>query len=345
MNKFSWEYLSVTRFFLACVVLCGHLTEFAPIGSLNLSALSGSYEAVLGFLLISGFSIGKSLQRNPRSFIKRRLQRLYPVYVASIVFAFAVTFPHLVPGTFWELFWNLLFLNQIVTTTSFVGPAWSLSLEVWLYCLAPVLFRVSAQRLRGLMYVSFACCSLYAGGRVFFDQDYFSSVGFGLNLLLLSFVWIAGFAYSKNQNFRKDILFLLIGHVLVLAVLKFIHYAGRHEIQKFVFVYSLRLLLGAFVLALSAVVILCNDQLPKVSSRVRYWFHLLGNISYPLYLTHYATFRLLSKFTKPAWYVFAPSALLVATVFYFAFDFYSQNRMKKQSKQILLQPGLLKDTA
>jgi peptidoglycan/LPS O-acetylase OafA/YrhL len=341
-NKFSWEYLSVTRFFLAFVVLCGHLADFTTaLGPLYVFVMMGAFEAVLGFLLISGFSIGHSIQRNEQSFFKRRLQRIYPVYLASIALAFAVNLPPLTSGTFWELFWNLIFFNQIVTSDSFVGPAWSLSLEVWLYCLAPVFLKASDRQLRALMYVSFAAYSLYECGRIIFDWTYFSGVGYGLNLLLLSFVWIAGFACTRNKAFRKDIFYLLAGHVLVVATFKLMHYIGRHQIEKFVFGYSLRILLGTLVLVLSYGVIVYNRQLPRVLGRLRHWFDFLGNISYPLYLTHYATFRLLARFVKPAWYIFAPAALLVATAFYFAFDFYTQKRGKTKAKQIPASPILV----
>src|ERR1700744_829766 len=144
-SAYKWEILSITRFFLAFVVLSDHSVYFTNHSSLLIAFKQfGAFEAVLGFLLISGFSIGKSVQKNQESYFKRRIKRIYPVYIAGIIIAYLVS-----PALFsFQLVMivlaNLLFLNQIVINTSFAGiPAWTLALEVWLYILAPILLKLS----------------------------------------------------------------------------------------------------------------------------------------------------------------------------------------------------------
>jgi hypothetical protein len=61
IKGYNWEILSFTRFLLAFIVMAGHLAEFADIGFLSWYTLLGSFEAIFGFLLISGLSIGNQL--------------------------------------------------------------------------------------------------------------------------------------------------------------------------------------------------------------------------------------------------------------------------------------------
>jgi peptidoglycan/LPS O-acetylase OafA/YrhL len=133
----KWSLLAVTRFALAFIVAIGHLEQQVPLGPLAVVPMFGPFEAVLGFLLISGYSIGNSYAREREGFLRRRALRIYPVYLGAILLTWLAT-PHAFDITFaTTLLQNVLFLNQITTATSYVGPAWSLALEVWLYCLTP----------------------------------------------------------------------------------------------------------------------------------------------------------------------------------------------------------------
>jgi peptidoglycan/LPS O-acetylase OafA/YrhL len=85
-EKVNWEILSLTRFLLALIVMIGHLQEFSSLAFLKWYTYLGSFEAILGFLLISGLSIGKSISKNRNNYFKRRIQRIYPVYFVSIIF-------------------------------------------------------------------------------------------------------------------------------------------------------------------------------------------------------------------------------------------------------------------
>ena len=61
LNKTNWEFLSIARFILALIVMFGHLSEYLDICFFKIVGDS-AFEAVFGFLLISGFSIGKSIK-------------------------------------------------------------------------------------------------------------------------------------------------------------------------------------------------------------------------------------------------------------------------------------------
>src|ERR1700721_1783490 len=89
-ERSGWDVLSLLRFLLAFVVAVGHLDPFAALGPLRAVENLGSFEAILGFLLISGYSIGHSIQKKPVGFTRRRMLRIYPVYLAAVVLTFLI---------------------------------------------------------------------------------------------------------------------------------------------------------------------------------------------------------------------------------------------------------------
>src|SRR6516225_10531904 len=90
----DWQGLALLRFFLAWVVLSGHLQVFAtrPAPWVGVFAEFDGKAAVIGFLLVSGYSIAASLERSGRGFYRRRFLRIYPPYLAALVFAAVLQF-------------------------------------------------------------------------------------------------------------------------------------------------------------------------------------------------------------------------------------------------------------
>ena len=64
----QWSLLAAIRFVLASIVAINHLPEFVAIGALEIVPRFGAFEAILGFLCISGYSIGASYQKQPNGF-------------------------------------------------------------------------------------------------------------------------------------------------------------------------------------------------------------------------------------------------------------------------------------
>jgi len=142
-ERSNWDVLALLRFLLALIVALTHdLGTYCPqTGITDL----GTFEAILGFLLISGYSIGSSIQKEPHGFLRRRMLRIYPVYLAAMLLTYFVQRDALTGPFIWIIFIDLLFLSQVIVRDSYVGPAWSLGLEVWLYCLAPLFIRLRAR--------------------------------------------------------------------------------------------------------------------------------------------------------------------------------------------------------
>lgn len=331
--KFNWEILAFTRFLLAFVVMTGHLMAYTDIGFLKVYHYLGSFEAIFGFLLISGFSIGLSISKNKEQYLKRRLQRIYPVYLACIVLKCIFLPEPLTIESFLFIAANIIFVNQLFTSFSLIGPAWTLALEVWLYCLAPLLIKLSFRQLYIIIYISFLSYCLYTCGRTLQHWNYYSGTQYGINLLLLSFVWVAGFSLAafplKKRTISINLIIIFSIHIILSVLIQVLSRYKHHEMSRFL-AEDLPSYLGK-VICLSAVfwVVVYNQTIQQFSKPVGKVFNLLGNISYPLYLIHSPMFHLFEKFHITNMYIILVSVFLLSFIIYWAFDFYSKKRVLK----------------
>jgi peptidoglycan/LPS O-acetylase OafA/YrhL len=331
----KWSMLAGLRFALASIVAINHLAEYADLGFLALIPRFGAFEAILGFLLISGYSISVSYLKEPEHFIFRRFKRVYPIYIASIVITLVVTFfiLHQAAPPWWSLVFNLLFLNQLFTATSFVGPAWSLSLEFWLYCLAPTLIMARPEWNRFLVYISFFCYLLYTACRTIYHLPYYSGVGYGANLLFLSFIWICGLRLaredSNGKSILRDIALIFTLHLALSAGIQFLSRVKHHSIGMFfsydLISFSMQFLTLFFVFWIFSYRVTSQDSGRRRSGLLRF----LGDISYPLYLIHIPIYAALSRTPLKTASVYYLIALAISAALYWLVDGYSKRRHLK----------------
>lgn len=331
-NTYNWDFLSLTRFLLAFIVLSGHLSgNIDHAGPLNVIMMFGSFEAILGFLLISGFSIGKSILKNQDHYFLRRAERIYPVYLASMILKYALFPQALSPEFIGMVFINIIFLNQLVTATSYVGPAWSLALEVWLYALAPLFLKASYRLLIILIYTSFAAYCIYTCSRTLLHLPYYAGTMYGVNLLFLSFIWIAGFTLAVHADKAKAMALhigaLFLAHFSLSFLIKTGFRIKNDQIAELVQEDLLLFLCKLICLSLIYTVVIYNHKLPSLSLQAKKIFNFLGNISYPLYLIHLTviTFCLKKQLTTN-WFLLTGICLAVASLIYLSVDFYSKKR-------------------
>lgn len=116
-----------------------------------------SQAGVAIFFVVSGFCIHMSFQRQGQqwgSFFTRRFFRIYPPYLAALIFSFLVNLSEsrMNPQSpeAWTQLWNLLIPKQLLTHLflvhnfypstlyGFTGSFWSLAVEAQLYLLYPV---------------------------------------------------------------------------------------------------------------------------------------------------------------------------------------------------------------
>lgn len=327
----KWSLLAGLRFLLASIVAVNHLPDFIPIGRWDFIPKFGAFEAILGFLLISGYSIGASFMKEPDGFLLRRVQRIYPIYLTAIALAYYVfVLEHAAHPSPWALLANLLFLNQVFTSDSLIAPAWSLSLEFWLYCLTPLLFMCKDATLRKLMWLSLAVFVVYTCGRTLFGWNYYAGTRWGLNLLLLSFVWLAGLRLARNASQPKPVLkevgLLFAAHILLAASIQFAAQWKHGNLQVFFEQNLIAFVMQAGTLTLvlwTFVRLLTGEQAKKPASRI---LRTLGDMSYPLYLIHIPIFYLLHRTGLQSPLAYFGIVALVSLALFWMVDRYARRR-------------------
>ena len=328
-ERSGWDALSLLRFLLAFVVAVGHLDPYAPLGPLRGVENLGSFEAILGFLLISGYSIGHSIQKKPEGFTRRRMLRIYPVYLAAVVLTFLIERNPLTWTFAWHFLANLFFLGQLLVRYSYVDAAWSLDLEVWLYCLAPLLLRARARLLELFIAGSLACYVFYTCTRSLFHFPHYAGTIGGVNLPCLAFIWIAGFYLSTAVGKVRPLFIagaLFAVHLGLATGIELVHQIKHHDLPAFFtddlpgYAANGLLLLVVFMVFWGVI-----HHWFLLGLGTRRVFRFLGDISYPLYLVHFPAFHLLGPYTSNAGLLLG-AALLMATGVYFGCDFYSRRR-------------------
>jgi len=156
MNAQNGNYdqkLEGLRGFCAVLVAVTHFFTFDFFGAINSPAfpvifrLQFAHEAVLLFFIISGYVIGLSHIKSPYNYknvvnyLKKRLVRLYPIYLLALVISFAYGYKSI---SVTEIVGHLFFLHEFLVKTIAVNPVlWSLGYEVAYYIVFIVLWMLN----------------------------------------------------------------------------------------------------------------------------------------------------------------------------------------------------------
>jgi len=280
----GWEILAGLRFVLALIVACGHLFRFAPADGVLDRALIriGAFDAVAAvfcFLVISGFSIAHSITRSPDGYIRRRVLRIYPLYLAGLgaallPFLFAGPRIETINSVFtWpdttDLLGNLVLLQGfVVPPVAANGPLWTLAVEVFCYLLAPLLIRLP---MAGLLAATAASALAFAAFP-WLHLGFYSTLSHGLPALFLVWAWLAGFVFFlRRHDARYQVALICLGALLFSINTTF----------------NMRLAVFTYV-ATAALVVHCDRlELPAAARRLAAY---LGELSYPLYVIHVPVF-------------------------------------------------------
>lgn len=290
MTPLLWPILAAVRFILALIVAGSHLRWFFPDNHLAimLERLS-SIVAVIGFLIISGFSIAASYARQPAGFYGRRALRIIPLYLLAIAAgAFCTSFfggrvavadgSAFGPPSPGLVLQNVFFLQGFTTSSMLTnGVIWSLSIEVLFYLLTPLLARLSQT---SLLLLAGSSLALFVAASWFALPKYPDMQG-GLAFVLLGWCWLAGFIAYRHAKWLEA-----SAGVLVCSLLALTTYALSLEIYWTV------------TLVLVTVAIGLGDRL-RGPRRLAAVLNLLGDASYPLYLFHLPFFLILAGLRLP----------------------------------------------
>ena len=269
----NWPLLGGLRFVLALVVAVAHVPlDNNPItGQLRDIAQSlNPGAAVVAFLMLSGFSIAASIDRNPNQFYRRRVERLVPTYFMCLLLTMGVcglyyfmttpeeiVWPEL-PSSFGQWLGTITMLNGIFAPVwPVMLPTWTLTIEIVFYAIAPYLRRLPRSYIWWGVAVSamaHKALSLWPGAPLV-----------PVNIVGLFYVWIAGWLiYQNGTRFTWPLI------VLVIIV--------WNQSAAVIGITGLAIIYGPSI------------QLPRTLKRVCDW---LGDASYPLYLSHPAAYFLI----------------------------------------------------
>lgn len=303
----SWAVLACLRFVLASIVIFAHLPSFNQLGDFPPAIVDGK-AAVVGFLLISGFSIRASLERQPHGFLTRRFLRIYPVYLvvclltmaAELVTNGVVRLPQSEVHTQGLLtnLGNLLLLQMfVVKAMGFNGPLWSISIEFFYYVCARWIRR-QPRLWAAVAVVSMICFILPR--RPELGPLYSALTRF--NALTYAWPWIVGF-FLASARWQVALAGLIGGELAV-------HFSQAYTEDP----YSSLVYLGTVGTLLLA------HRIPVGGWAERLLLYL-GDISYPLYLVHFPVFIMLYHMTgRYGFTTYVGSALMAAIVLYEVVD-------------------------
>jgi peptidoglycan/LPS O-acetylase OafA/YrhL len=299
-NSNIWPLLAGLRFFFAMWVLFDHTYNFGPVERAMPIFTKSGLVAVMCFFVVSGFSIHHSIASQPKGYGSRRFWRIAPTNVLAVAIgwiAYVVlglsggygTPPAPLTAVHW--IGSLLLLQCVFPVAiSFLFPAWSLSIEVVYYLMAPILVRrrdsIAIPVAAGLSCLLFVIWP--------FIQDIYIAVPtYLIAAAAFLWAWLAGWlAYSFPGN--RWMLAAFTGGGL-LGIWTQAKYFGIVDFKS-----------GAanvLAWALTIAVAFLGIGLPA-SGKFKASLNYLGDISFPLYLLHYPVlFALTSSVFKfhPEW--------------------------------------------
>lgn len=310
-DESQWALLALLRFFLAMIVVIGHISFLVhpyPYGIFGAGYFHPT-SAVFGFFVLSGFSIAASIETGKSGFYRRRFVRIWPLYLCAVFLGIAVSHYLVGPAGFiWpitkvpfgpvetiNIVASLLMLQNIVALPVLeVGVIWSLAPEWWHYMIAPLLSKIKTPILLiwvAISYIAFLLIKPPIGQGVEALYD-------GKGLLVLSWFWVIGFLYYRIRDTKMGYLLLVAPGCLAMPTGAFV---------------GAPFLITVFVLILSSE---C-----RIGARVQKAFSFLGDVSYPLYLFHIPVLMTLVIYGSTHASLMVGISLVVAVFSLYAVDY------------------------
>lgn len=308
-NGPSWDVLGLTRFALACIVVCTHAESPSSIAQ-GVAAFGGK-AAVVAFLLISGYSIAASLAKNREGFIHRRLLRIYPMYFGAVLLTLGVQIwagpatyngIEVAPSGAYQVTCNFAIAQMyLCKAMGFNGPLWSLGVEFSYYLLAPLFLLLPRPLIVLAVILSCVVYALPTGG----DHGLAYTILTKFNGLKFIWAFMIGFALFHQRKAAP------LAAALVVCLAVFPMNLGMYTgLMNLITIGGTILLLGF-------------SHLIRLRGRLKRLAYTLGDISYPLYLVHFPLGILLADaFGIQSDAVYVIGSLSLSVVFLIVFDHY-----------------------
>ena len=286
----EWPIISLLRFLCAFIVFCSHL---GMVGARDNSFAAfffsfGSAEAVLAFFIISGYSIANSIKSRPSGFYHRRLFRIYPVYLFSLICGLLPFFlisnklnidqgniQISAEDTGWINIVASIFLLQTFTgkTIGLLGLAWSLSIEWIFYLFTPLLEKLKLKNLLIIAILLLLTWIALSRFRAPFNT-YYWELKYGFAALMVGWAWIGGYIFGRYRN-KYPLTAIILFLIFTLAAMTL------NRNQALAFSGSL----GIFTVVCAALIIVFARYV-NISECIGNFFNYMGELSFALYMIH-----------------------------------------------------------
>jgi peptidoglycan/LPS O-acetylase OafA/YrhL len=316
-SKRRYEILDGLRGVAAMIVVAYHLFETYSKGP-QFQALNHGYLAVDFFFVLSGFVIGYAYddrwdRMSMKDFFKRRIVRLHPMVIMGTIigavffyFQDCSAFPLISQTPWWMMLLMMLLAFTMIPalpsmdirgwyeTNSLNGPTWSL---MWEY-LANILYAVFIRHLSKTMLALFVAFFAFLTLNLTLNWDVF---GVLTNRTAESFTVIGGWSVTPDQLFIgiSRLLYPFFAGLLLSRLHKLIKIkAGFWWCSFFIALLLVMPRIGgdnawmnglyeAFCIILMFPLIVSMGAGSNVSGKSVAVCKFFGQISYPLYITHY----------------------------------------------------------
>lgn len=300
-NNEYFYVLDGLRGVAAIAVLIFHFVELIHAGKGNVNPMPHGYLAVDFFFCLSGFVIAHTYdyrlgQIGVKRFLLNRLVRLHPLVVfGTILGVIAYVVDPLTKVDWYKLSIAALPAALLIPSISlphrfgavfpFNAPAWSLFYEyvisvIYIVVIArlknSVLFAIALVSAIVLGYLAFKLGDLsYGWNFKTFSSGFWRVVySFTIGLLIYRLNW-------KIANKRS----LLFPSIILLACFFIPNFKGDWYVESFLVVFVLPL-------------VVCIGAGATVTNNTAKYCRFLGEISYPIYMTHYAIVLLFWSYVK-----------------------------------------------
>jgi peptidoglycan/LPS O-acetylase OafA/YrhL len=290
--------------------------------SFNIAFLFSGHIAVVIFMILSGYLIGKQFLigkyeitfEGLKKYYKARFKRIVPIYYISILIGVMFLDSNISanPNFGTKLVQSFLFLYDIDSTPYFVNGFWSLSVEVQFYLFAPLIFWItrrfyvqnrksttsnSLQCLIKFAFLTFLIFSFDLFARRFLVSAinisqlrhfliHISYLIFGLSLNFISFSVIK---FINKFDIKSRVFSFWSLFVLILLALAYQNYISirlqKDSFDGFIFIYIISIISGLLIL-LGETINSIKTKFIQTNYTLTGLLEKLGLISYPFYLIH-----------------------------------------------------------
>lgn len=321
MKKQINANIELYRFIFACIIYLYHFKAYADRQAFN-GSFSGGYLGVEFFFVLSGYYFAKNYfnKKNPESslvFWGKRVNRLYPEYILSIILLVACSWvagrgEYSIIGELAHGWPDLFCLQTFFVNRNINSILWFVSVNLWVSFILYLLYKHSSKK----YFISIALISaiaiivallLFVGHLDVTQNIYFYLDGF-LRGLAEMFLGVIGYwlMCTAPNSVRKIISYRFISPVLMVVIVIIVFLYGESR-------FDFMVLLLIFLLVISEDLSFeKRESNTMVQERA---FIYLGSISYSIYLNQVLVQKIIhTLFPGRNYWIMAISSLIVTCI-------------------------------